>query len=31
VRRTLQRVRGKPSRKRPPMTPVPLTKSSKES
>jgi len=31
VRRTLQRVRGKPIRKRPPMAPVPLTKSSKES
>lgn len=31
VRRTLQRVRGKPIRKRPPMEPVPLTKSSKES
>jgi len=27
VRRTLQRVRGKPIRKRPPMEPVPLTKS----
>src|SRR5262249_789027 len=31
VRRTLQRVRGKPIRKRPPMASVPLTKSSKES
>ena len=31
VRRTLQRVRGKPIRKQPPMAPVPLTKSSKES
>jgi len=31
VRRTLQRVRGKPIRKRPPMAPVQLTKSSKES
>jgi ribosome-associated translation inhibitor RaiA len=31
LRRTLQRIRGKPIRKRPPMAPVPLTKSSKES
>ena len=31
VRRTLQRVRGKPIRKRPPVAPVQLTKSSKGS
>jgi hypothetical protein len=31
VRRALQRRRGKPIRKRPPIAPVPLTKSSKES